>query len=287
MKKLMFAATVAAAMAGFAVESQVVGYKNHEVNPGVYNMWVAGFLPVDKPESQVVLGDITANSTFKFGTDTIMTLTSVGRTDKVYTYLTAEEGEAYNCAAGWYDYAFVNAEIPGVDEWDWESQIPDEYCGNDMTLPYGTMIIVQSGYAGATLNYAGKVLQGDDYRFYIEPGVYNMLGNATPVNRTLGAFTANSTFKFGTDTIMTLTSVGRTDKVYTYLTAEEGEAYNCTAGWYDYAFVNAEIPGVDEWDWESQIPDEYCGNAMPVDAGTGFIVQSGYDGAYIDLPKAL
>ena len=45
MKKLMFAATVAAAMAGFAVESQVVGYTNKGLDQG-WNYTGAQFVPV-------------------------------------------------------------------------------------------------------------------------------------------------------------------------------------------------------------------------------------------------
>jgi hypothetical protein len=281
MKKLMLAAVALASGVAMAIESaNVVGYQNKGITEGEYNMHCSTFLPVGKAATAAVLGDFTANLEFGFGSGNVMTLTpNGGRTGSVYTYLTTEEAEEYGIeglTAGWYDYNYVN------EEWSWQEPIPAEKCGNNMSLPYGTMFIVQAA-DGAQITYNGQVLS-ENYSFAINEGEYNMLGNATPVDLTLGDFTTNLEFGFGSGNVMTLTpNGGRTGSVYTYLTAEEAEEYGIEGllpGWYDYNYVN------DEWSWQEPIPEEKCGNSLPIPAGYGFVVQAA-DGAVLELPKAL
>ena len=101
----------------------------------------------------------------------------------------------------------------------------------------------------------------------------------------MGDIKANSTFLFGGDSVQIINPAnGATLKMMTYLTAEEGAMYNCAPGWYDYAFVNGDVG---EWDWASQIPAEYSYNSESCPSGFGFIVSSGNDGAYLEIPGAL
>ena len=261
--------------------ANVVGYENKAIDTTkMLNAVCSTFNAVGR---EAVMGDITANSTFLFGGDSVQIINPAnGGTLKTMTYLTAEEGSQYNCAAGWYDYDFVNGNI---GEWDWASQIPAEYSYNNFSLPFGSMCIVSSSYDGAQLKYAGEVMT-ESKQFEIDTTkMLNFLGNATPVDRTFADITANSTFLFGGDSIQILNPAnGATLKTMTYLTAEEGAQYNCAPGWYDYDFVNG---NVGEWDWASQIPDQYCYNNDDCPSGFGFIVSSSYDGAYIEIPGAL
>ena len=280
MKKLMCA--IAAVSAGICLadvsSANVVGYQNKEVKGGQYNMNVGTFLACGKAKADMTFGDITANRDFAFGSDTIMTLTTLGRTGDIITYLTAEEASEYGIEglkAGWYSQYYVN------NEWDWENPIPDEQCWNNKKLPYGTMVIVQ-GNEGANINYAGEVLS-ENHQFEIVGGQYNMIGNATPVDLVMGDITANRDFAFGSDTIMTLTTIGRTGDIITYLTAEEASEYGIEGlkpGWYSQYYVN------NEWDWENPIPNDQCFNTMPVPSGYGFIAQ-GNDGAIVEIPTPL
>ena len=257
--------------------ANIVGYENKAIDTSkTLNAMCATFSTVVR---EAVMGDITANATFAFGSDTVQIINPAnGATLKTMTYLTAEEGTSYNCAAGWYDNDFVNG-----DEWDWSSQIPSEYSYNNYALPFGSMFIVSSGNTGSKLNYAGEVMT-ETKRFTIDTTkVLNFLGNATPIDRTFADITANSTFAFGSDTIQILNPAnGATLKTMTYLTAEEGASYNCAPGWYDNDFVNG-----DEWDWSSQIPEKYSYNGDSCASGFGFIVSSGNDGAYLEIPGAL
>ena len=257
--------------------ANVVGYENKAIDTTkTLNAMCATFSTVGR---DAVMGDITANSTFLFGGDTVQIINSAnGATLKTMTYLSAEEGAMYNCTAGWYDNDFVNGE-----EWDWASQIPAEYSYNNFSLPFGSMFIVSSANTGAELKYAGEVMT-ESKKFLIDTTkVLNFLGNATPIDRTFADIAANSTFLFGGDTIQILNpSSGATLKTMTFLTAEEGAMYNCAPGWYDNDFVNGE-----EWDWASQIPEKYNYNGDPCASGFGFIVSSANDGAYLEIPGAL
>ena len=101
----------------------------------------------------------------------------------------------------------------------------------------------------------------------------------------MGDIIANATFAFGSDSIQIINPAnGATLKTMTYLTAEEGASYKCAPGWYDYEFVNGYVG---EWNWESQIPEDYCYNNEPCPAGFGFIVSSANEGSYLEIPGAL
>ena len=98
-----------------------VGYQNKSVVGSQYNMNVGTFLACGKAKADMTFGDITANRDFAFGSDTIMTLTTIGRTGDIITYLTAEEASEYGIEGlkpGWYSQYYVN------NEWDWENPIP-------------------------------------------------------------------------------------------------------------------------------------------------------------------
>ena len=271
MKKLMCA--IAAVSAGICLadvsSANVVGYQNKtKMTVGEYNMLTSTFLPVGTDGANAVLGNIKANRDFAFGSDTVMFLKPNGATLASYTFCTAEEGEEYGITEGWYDYNYIN------NEWDWESQPP---VFNNTPMPFGKMVIVQTGSEDAQLMFAGQVLDYDkDFSFIV--GEYNMLGNATPLDRILGDFVANRDFAFGSDTLMTLKGNGATLASYTFCTAEEGADYGITAGWYDYNYIN------NEWDWESQ-PPTY--NNLPIPSGYGFIIQAGSEDAVLTLPSAI
>ena len=274
MKKLMCA--IAAVSAGICLadvtSANVVGYQNKEVTPNTMNISCSTFQMVGNKVA--TLGDIKANDIFAFAEDTLQLLTGTGGTLAQYTYCNASwaaEFESLGLKEGWYDYDDIN-------NWDWESTAPA--CKNSVELPFGTMFILQSGYEGAALIYAGQVLDADK-EFEIVPGTMNMLGNATPVDLTLGDIPANDIFAFAEDTLQTLTGTGGTLGQYTYCNASwaaEFESLGLKIGWYDYEEIN-------NWDWESTAPESK--NSLPIPAGYGFIIQSGYDGASITIPSPL
>ena len=93
----------------------------------------------------------------------------------------------------------------------------------------------------------------------------------------------NEIFLPCSDTVMTLTAGGATELYLTYV--DEGTAADCaefglTAGWWDYDTIN-------EWDWESQLDPSKCFTEGACEAGLGFIVNAGDDGATITVPSPL
>lgn len=274
MKKLMCA--IAAVSAGICLadvsSANVVGYLNKEVTPNEWNLSCSTFQTVG--DKVATLGDITANDLFAFAADTLQTLNGNGGTLANYTFLSANvapDYAEYGLSEGWYDYDELMA-------WDWASEAPAKK--NSVELPFGTMFILQSANDGAALVYSGEVLPTDK-EFLIISGVWNMLGNATPVDLTLGDITANDIFAFAADTIQTLNGNGGTLANYTYLSptfVPDYEMYGLKAGWYDYDDLMA-------WDWASEAPAQKNNVAIP--AGYGFIVQSANDGASITIPSPL
>ena len=168
--------------------------------------------------------------------------------------------------------------------------IPDDKKYNNVEIPFGTSFIMQTSYNDVTIDYAGQVM-GSAKEFTITSGCWNMTGNCSPVALVYGDITANETFAFGEDTLQTLTGTGGTDLLLTYLSPEVAEAdysdfaeLGLTAGWYDYNFIADPDTG---WDWESEIPADKKYNAIAVPAGFGFIMQSSYEGAAIEIPSPL
>ena len=226
------------------------------------------------------LGDLTASADFSFNSDTISFIDAGGGTDSNWTYVGPEEAVEYaefGITAGWYDNDYLN------DEFGWSGPIDDKARGNDLPLPYGKAIIVQSGIDTATINCSGEVLPANK-QLMIVAGGWNMLGNATPVDLKLGDIVAGGGFSFNSDTLSILDAGGGTASNWTYVGPEEAEEYaefGITAGWYDNDYLN------DEFGWAGPIDDKARGNNIPVPAGFGFVVQSGVDGAYIELPTPL
>jgi len=266
MKKLIFAAAVAASMGAFALESaNVVGFQDKEITTGQWNCMTATFLPTGAAGTSMTLGDIKANDTFAFGDDTLQTLNGNGGTLGQYTYCNEAMAEEFGFDVGWYNYE-------DVSNWDGESALVS--C-NNVSLPWGTMVIIQSSYEGAGLVYAGEVL-AENKELSITTGEWNMLGNATPVDLTLGDIAANDTFAFGDDTLQTLNGNGGTLGQYTYCNEAMAAEFGFDVGWYNYEDVS-------NWDGESQLANQ---NSLPIPSGYGFVLQSSYEGAAIILPKA-
>ena len=132
--------------------ANIVGYENKAIDTSkTLNAMCATFSTVGR---EAVMGDITANTTFAFGSDSVQIINPAnGATLKMMTYLTAEEGASYNCAPGWYDYNYVNG-----NEWDWESQIPADYTYNSEKCDAGFGFIVSSANDGAYLEMPGALV---------------------------------------------------------------------------------------------------------------------------------
>ena len=275
MKKLMFAAAVAAlstATIADVVSSSVVGYQNKGLNAGyAFNLTVATFQAVGKDADEMTLGDITASEDWQTGTDEIKTLKANGAVDKAYTYVTKALAEEAGIPQGWYLTDDIND--------DAKAETIDQYLQNDAVLPLGNGLLVLVGLSTTTLTYAGQVLEADQPISLNAGYAFNITGNISPANITLGDITGSEDWQTGTDELKTLKSNGAVDKAYTFVTTALATEAGIPAGWYLTDDIND--------DSKAETIADYLQNNVAVSAGEAFIVLVGLPTTTITIPSAL
>lgn len=262
------------AAVGFAdVESaNVVGYQNKELKgDAAYNLSVATFKAVDKDTDKMVLGDIAASADWMTGADEVKTLKANGAVENAYTYVGAELAAEVGCLVGWYLTDDVND--------DSKVETLSNYCKNNDPLPLGNGLLVLVGSASTTLTYAGEVLAADQPIALKGDAAYNITGNVSPVDITLGDITASADWMAGADELKTLKTNGAVDQAYTYVGEALAAEVGCLPGWYLTDDVND--------DSKVETLSNYCKNAIPVKAGEAFIVLVGTATTTITIPSAL
>ena len=114
MKKVMFAAAVAAGLVAFGdgIESaNTVGFQEKDLNFGDNDFVIQTFLPMGKTTATTKLGDISVTDDWDPTSDFIATLAASGDLDTGYTYLIKDYAEALGeegYPAGWYLSEEVN-----------------------------------------------------------------------------------------------------------------------------------------------------------------------------------
>ena len=250
----------------------VVGYQNKELKGGAaYNLAVATFKAADKDADKMILGDIAASADWMTGQDEVKTLLANGAVDKAYTYVGKDLAAEANCTPGWYLTEDVNDES--------KLETLSAYCKNSDPLPLGNGLLVLVGSASTTLIYAGEVLAADQPIALKGGAEYNITGNVSPVDITLGDITVSDDWMAGQDELKTLKANGAVDQAYTYVGKDLAAEANCTPGWYLTEDVNDES--------KLETLSAYCKNAIPVKAGEAFVVLVGTASTTITIPSAL
>ena len=267
-----FSYCVAVTFADGVESANVVGYQNKALAGGAaFNLTVNTFKAVGKDADKMTLGDITASDDWTTGNDEVKTLLANGAVDKAYTYVPAALAEEVGCPAGWYltDDVLDESKVENLGE----------YCKNSDPLPLGNGLLVLVGSASTTLTYAGEVLTEDQPITLKGGAAFNITGNISPVNMTLGDITGSDDWTTGNDELKTLLDNGAVDKAYTYVPPALAEEVGCPAGWY----LTDDV--LDESKVEKL--GEYCKNSVPVAAGEAFIVLVGSGATTITIPTAL
>ena len=143
MKKLMFAAAVAAGFAAFGdiTTSNVVGFQDKDLTLGNNDFVIQTFLSMGKTAGTTTLGDIAVTEDWDPGSDYIATLQSSGDVDTGYTYLIKDYAEALGgTVAGWYLSADVDA-----------GDVSESGVQNDVVISAGQAILIYQN-SGATVN---------------------------------------------------------------------------------------------------------------------------------------
>ena len=261
--------TVSPASAGLdnGLQSDIVGYANKELKEDyAFILTVNMFKPAGGPAT---LGDITASSTWVAGQDKLETMLDNGAIDQSYTFVNAEEAKEFGCPAGWYLLDdFNNDSI--------EDLTP--YCKNNVTLAYGSGILVTVAKPTTTLTFAGAVLLEDQPVKLKKDYAFNTTGNATPQDNTLGDFLVSSDWVAGQDKLETMLDNGAIDESYTFVNLEEATEFGCYPGWYLLADFN-----------NDSIEDlkPYCKNTELEKAGEGFFVLVAKPTVMLTIPATL
>ena len=246
-----------ATASAFAVESaNIAGYLLKEI-PAGYTDTCQTFWEIGSVDGTTTIGKVIPNDNFACGEDTIEIFED-GDTAYFLTYYSQAFITRYHmtCDPGWYDY----------DDEECEN------CLNDtVELFFGQAFTAYTESDDVELLYFGEVKQDD---FDIEtPSGYTDMGNASPVDLTIGDFVPNANFACGEDTVEIFED-GDTAYFLTYYSQAFITRYHmtCDPGWYDY-------------------DDEECENCLNDDvtilAGQGFTVYTESDDVTVTVPTAI
>lgn len=252
MKKVMFAAAVAAGLVAFGdgiESSNTVGYQNREI--GSFNLTLDTF--INAAGGTGVLGDIKPNAAFIAAAGTLQTFTAAGKAGPVYLYINDPElMEIFEAEEGWY--------ITTDDEMT--------ACKNAEPLPFTMGFVSKSSGAGSALTYAGEV-KGTTTE--IPVGSFTLTGNCSPKDLTLGDFTPNAAFIAAAGTVQTFTASGKAGPVYLYINDPElMEIFEAPEGWYITT--------------DDEMTD--CKNAVSLSAGDAFVAKASGSGSTLSIPSA-
>jgi len=265
MKKSMtaVAACMIAGMVSAQITSQnIVGYQNVPLTQNGFTATCSTLAPIGMTGGTMTLGDIAANEFFAPFEDSIQIFDAAGALVVEATYVSQAFLDAYELTgydAGWYD--LNDLEMTGGTL-------------NSTVLAFGQSMTVFTGYEGATLMYVGEVVQDTEtLTLPLTQNGFTALGNASPVELTLGDITANENFAPFEDSIQIFNAAGALVVEATYVSQAFLDAYELTgydAGWYD--LNDLEMTGGTL-------------NATVMPAGQGMTVFTGYAGAAIIIPN--
>jgi hypothetical protein len=249
------------------VESvNIVGYQTVPLAENGFTATCATLAPIGMTDGTMTLGDIRANENFAMFEDSIQIFNAAGALVVEATYVSQEildaEGLSDLYDAGWYALADTDMENGPIY--------------NSYVLPFGGSMTVFSGYAGAGLLYVGEVVQSD-VEIPLTEGGFTAVGNASPVDLTLGDIKANENFAMFEDSVQIFNAAGSLVVEATYVSQEildaEGLSDLYDAGWYALADTDMENGPV------------Y--NTFAMVPGQGMTVFSGYPGAAIIIPNPM
>jgi hypothetical protein len=267
MKKLVtaFAACALAGLGLAQVESvNIVGYQTIPLAQNGYTATCATFAPIGMTDGNMTLGDIVANENFVAFADAIQVFDASGSVYIQATYVSQATLEDWGVwpdyEAGWYDLADDELALGTL---------------NDTVLAYGTSMTVFTGSANAGLLYAGEVVQSDISLPLAQNG-YTAIGNASPVDLTLGDIVANENFVAFADAIQIFDASGSVSIQATYVSQATLEDWGVwpdyEAGWYDLADDELALGTL---------------NNTVIPAGQGMTVFTGNAGAAITIPNPM
>ena len=241
----------------------IVGYQQKALTQNGYTFTGATFVPVGMDGSAMTLSEIKANANFVPFEDSIQIFDSAGSLVALVTYVSQAK--------------LVEWEMEETNEPGWYDLVDEELAAGplDIPLPFGYGVTAFTGYAGAALVYAGEVVQ-DDVRISLIQGGYTFAVNVAPVDLLLGDIVANANFVPFEDSIQIFDSTGAPVALATYVSQAK--------------LVEWEMEETNEPGWYDLVDEELTGatyNDIPMLAGDGMTVFTGYSGVELIIPNPL
>ena len=170
----------------------------------------------------MTLGDIKPSSDWSGGSDEILVLADNGAVASRYTYMNATDAKDWKFTEGWYI----------TDEYNDSSVDLTERNKNATLLPLGNGVVAIVGSSTTTLTYAGAVIPADQ-PIALKPNyAFNITGNISPIDITLGDIVPSADWAGGSDEILLLADNGAVAARYTYMNATDAATWKFTPGWY-------------------------------------------------------
>lgn len=232
-----------------------------------FNLSVATFQTVGKEKSAMTLGDIKPSGDWMGGSDEILVLANNGGVSARYTYMNATDASDWGFTEGWYL----------TDDYNDSSLDLTELNKNSVLLPMGNGVVALVGSPSTTLTYAGEVLSEDQPITLKGSYAFNVTGNISPADITLGDIVPSADWMGGSDELLVLAANGAVAARYTFMNATDAADWGFTAGWYF----------TDDYNDSSLDLTELNKNSTQVKAGEGFVALVGSPTTTITIPSAL
>lgn len=282
MKKLIFGLAALAAGSVMAIESaNIVGYHDRGMVRGEFNYCVANFLPMGKDKTEMTLAD------FDFvglKVSEVQSLEDGGNTmvlDWAEYPLLEEDGSDLLAA-----FTYVSAASAGEQGAGWYlTQDGDcSYNMNDWIVPFGWQIVIDCGDRNMLARGKGTV-SPEDEEFELERGVFNYLGNCTPVDIALGDIVRGANFKVSE--LQFLEDGGNTMVLswedFPFIEEDGGDLLAA------FTYVSAASAGDNGAGWylTQDVDCAYNMNEWAIVSGDGFVVDCGDRNASLIIPSAI
>ena len=169
---------------------------------------------------------------------------------------------------GWYPFDLMQG---------WSATDAD--LSNDVVVPFGSGVIITSGEADTTITFAGQVLGEKTFTLFGNGGI-NWIGNATPVDLTLGdlGIPTDQVFLSGDSIILEIYGTdGKLKGEYSFCDETNCMTYGLTnPGWYPFDLMQG---------WSATDAD-IC-NDVPLASGQMVIITSGEADTTFTLPDPM
>ena len=276
MKKLMFAAAVAAGLAAFGdgIESaNTVGYLNQTVVGSGITWALSTFKQTDNAlESQTLASfALPTDQSFLSGDSIVLEIyNESGSLEGDYSFVDESNASTYGLTKpGWYPLSKMQ---------NWEATDAD--WSNDVVVPFGKGVIITSAEADTPMTFAGEVVN-EAKSFDIVGGGITWTGNATPKDLKLGdlALPTDQGFLSGDSIVLEIYNAsGSCDGEYSFVDEGNASTYGLTTpGWYPLSKMQ---------NWEATDAD--CANeSVTIPAGKMVIITSAEADTTLTLPNPM